>query len=390
MSNIFLCGHTGSDNRGCEAIVRSTVKIFGETGLKSKPYIATYSLAQDKKAGIDKLGTLVEYKGYGSRYSRYFYAGLRKIFKNPIIGQSKVQKAIWEKVERGDLSLAIGGDTYCYKVPTGFVAHNKKMKKMGVPSVLWCCSVGKEYLTNEVKADLDNYTLIVARESYTCENLIAAGIDEKKILRCCDPAFRLDIKECELPEGFKEGNTVGFNFSSLVSSEKVKESAEYLIETILSKTDMNICFIPHVYSINPQMGDIVLLEKLYEKYEASGRVSLVNKELSCEQLKFIISKCRFFIGARTHSTIAAYSTGVPTLVLGYSVKSLGIAKDLFGTDKGYVLPYNEINDKEDIWKAFSLIIDREEQIKEHYARILPEYIQTVQDTADMIYKRFLG
>ena len=45
-----------------------------------------------------------------------------------------------------------------------------------------------------------------------------------------------------------------------------------------------------------------------------------------------------FIGARTHATIAAYSSCVPTLVVGYSIKARGIAKDLFGTDEGYVLP----------------------------------------------------
>ena len=52
---------------------------------------------------------------------------------------------------------------------------------------------------------------------------------------------------------------------------------------------------------------------------------------NCRQQKYIISQCAYFIGASTPSTIAAYSTGVPTLVVGYSVKAKGIAKDLFGT-----------------------------------------------------------
>ena len=62
------------------------------------------------------------------------------------------------------------------------------------------------------------------------------------------------------------------------------------------------------------------------RYKSTGRVMLV-QDCNCEELKGYISRCRFFIGARTHATIAAYSSQVPTLVVGYSVKAKGIAKD---------------------------------------------------------------
>ena len=55
-----------------------------------------------------------------------------------------------------------------------------------------------------------------------------------------------------------------------------------------------------------------------------------------------------FIGARTHSTIAAYSSGVPTLVVGYSVKAKGIAKDLFGTEENYVLPVQALKEENNL------------------------------------------
>ncbi len=388
--NLFLCGHTGSDNRGCEAIVRSTIKIFSEAGIEDKPYLVTYNPNQDKNAGVDKIANLIAYKNYASKLSRLFYGGMRKFLKNPVIGQSVIHKDIWSKIESSDLSLSIGGDTYCYKVPTGFVAHNRKMKELGVPSILWCCSIGAEFLTDEVRKDLDNYTFIVAREGYTYENLVNAGISKDKILRCCDPAFRLDIRECKLPEGFVRGNTVGINFSTVVKNEKSMQSALYMVERILSETDMNICFIPHVYTVNPDTDDLLMMRLFYDKFKDSGRVSLVKDALSCEEIKYIISNCRFFVGARTHTTIAAYSTAVPTLAIGYSVKALGIARDLFGTEKGYAIPYKDIEEKEALWRAVSSIIEKEEQIRERYAKVLPNYAKSVQDTADMIYKRFLG
>lgn len=76
------------------------------------------------------------------------------------------------------------------------------------------------------------------------------------------------------------------------------------------------------------------------------------EDCNCMQLKGYISRCRFFIGARTHATIAAYSTFVPTLVLGYSIKSRGIATDLFGSDENYVISIQDLLNEEDLYQAF--------------------------------------
>ena len=53
------------------------------------------------------------------------------------------------------------------------------------------------------------------------------------------------------------------------------------------------------------------------------------------------SRCRSFIGARTHSTIAALSTGVPTIAIAYSQKARGIFRDLFGNEE-YLVPIGEL------------------------------------------------
>ena len=70
------------------------------------------------------------------------------------------------------------------------------------------------------------------------------------------------------------------------------------------------------------------------------------------------------MGARTHATIAAYSTGVPTLVIGYSVKARGIAKDLFGTEDGFVLPVQTLSGSTDIVKVFCDIMSEEDNIRQ--------------------------
>ena len=114
-----------------------------------------------------------------------------------------------------------------------------------------------------------------------------------------------------------------------------------------------------------------ILVKIYKELN-SKRVSIVDQEYTCEQLKYIISKCRFMVAARTHASIAAYSSEVPTLVLGYSVKSKGIARDLFGTHKHYVLPNTEITPQrlsEDFWYIYK----NERAIQSTLHDVLPGY-----------------
>ena len=92
------------------------------------------------------------------------------------------------------------------------------------------------------------------------------------------------------------------------------------------------------------------------------------------ELKGYIARCRFFVGARTHATIAAYSSCVPTLVLGYSVKSRGIAIDLFGTDDHYVLPVQSLDNSIELSQYFEWIMNHESEIRARLKTVMPSYI----------------
>ena len=95
---------------------------------------------------------------------------------------------------------------------------------------------------------------------------------------------------------------------------------------------------------------------------------------NCMELKGYIARCRMFIGARTHATIAAYSTEVPTLVLGYSVKSRGIAKDIFGEEEKYVIPVQDISNVNTLADSFLWLLDNENKIRRYLHTVIPQYI----------------
>ena len=69
-----------------------------------------------------------------------------------------------------------------------------------------------------------------------------------------------------------------------------------------------------------------------------------------------------------------YSSCVPTLVLGYSVKSRGIARDLFGNEENYVLPVQSLQEPDELTKHFRWLVGHEKEIKDHLEKIMPEYI----------------
>lgn len=74
---VFLCGQTGSINRGCEAIVRSTVKVLGQRN--GDVYLATFAPEQDR-ALCRELGiTMIPYAKYPTPVHRLILGGYRYI-----------------------------------------------------------------------------------------------------------------------------------------------------------------------------------------------------------------------------------------------------------------------------------------------------------------------
>lgn len=383
MGKLFLAGHTGSINRGCEAIVRSTVKLFNSKGITDITLFSD-NISDDKKVRLDTVCDIVPYTK-SKRYSLKKVAA-KSIYKatgNYMPEEQLHQGVNFKLVSPGDIVMVIGGDTYCYGRPVTNYAANRLAKKRGARTVLWGCSIEDGLITDEMIRDLNRYDLICPREAISFNTLLERGIPESKMLRISDPAFNLPVHKTEYPEIMDKGRTVGINISPVIYRDKDSYKAVLdLIEHILNDTVLNILLIPHVYEIN--RVDSEVLADIYNRYKSTGKISIIDNSLSCTELKYIISKCRIFIGARTHSTIAAYSSCVPTLVLGYSVKSRGIAVDLFGTDKNYVLMSDELGKNNDLINAFDYIDKNHDLIENSLKSKLSDYKKSTGEAVKKI------
>jgi len=135
-----------------------------------------------------------------------------------------------------------------------------------------------------------------------------------------------------------------------------------------------VALIPHV--VWNDTDDRIPLTELYKKYKETNRIVLI-QDRSAEELKSIIAQCCFFVGARTHATIAAYSSCVPTLVVGYSVKARGIARDIFGTEEEYVIAVQSMKDTFALKRAFEKLWGKKNEIREYLNRTMPQYCEEV-------------
>lgn len=368
---IHLYYHGGSANHGCEAIVRATNQLLGK-GLT----LWTTAITSDRTYELDTVVTLSEdlCKPTPKPSPRWFLSAIyHRLTHTDYLLVKYYHDIFFSQVKHGDVYLSIGGDNYCYAGQDILGYYNRAIHQKGANTVLWGCSVEPDLLEQAgIAKDIARYDLIVARETISYEAL--KKVNPNTIL-APDPAFFLDPVELPLPDGFVPGNTVGINVSPLIMKSESKsgitfESYRRLIVHILTKTDMNIALIPHV--VEPGNDDRVPLKSLYDAFSNSGRMVMI-EDHDARQLKGYIARCRFFVGARTHATIAAYSSCVPTLVIGYSVKAKGIARDLFGTESNYVLPVQAIEDPETLVQAFCWIVKHESEISAHLQSTLPTY-----------------
>lgn len=382
MYKLFV--HAGSGNHGCEAIVRTTVDILDKpiTLFSRKPEL-------DKKYGIDEICNLQydEQRIMNKKSMLWFWAALQTKFFGKIDLVVKNQyKALLDNVSKNDMYISIGGDNYCYPGTDVLVAINRNIKRKGAKLVLWGCSVEPELIKQpEIVKDLRSFDLITAREAISYDVLRSIN---SNVIKVSDPAFTLKTEVLPLPDKWIEGNMIGINASPLIlqsgrDSNVVYKAYRMLIEEILNNTACGVALIPHV--VCDKNDDLTVLSELYEEYKESNRVVLI-EDSNCMKLKGYIARCKLFVGARTHATIAAYSSCVPTLVLGYSVKSRGIAKDLFGTDKNYVLPVQELNNPEELVEHFRWLLKHEVEIKTHLEKVMPEYIAKAYLGKDAIEK----
>lgn len=121
------------------------------------------------------------------------------------------------------------------------------------------------------------------------------------------------------------GYTKNNQFNLTVNYKKLMLS---IVNYFLEDKRVIIHFIPHVIPIeNIIESDYAISENLHNKFPST---ILPKRFIDPISAKSYISGLDFFIGARMHACIAAFSSGVPVLPLAYSRKFNGLFIDTLG------------------------------------------------------------
>jgi len=390
----YLAGQTTFGNRGCEALVRGTATMIRRRAPDAQIICPLDDVSVEGRQWS-------EAPQYGVRYvasprfptSRLrWWARATRVLPLEGLGLPPFSpdSSTAASLQKSSALIMTGGDilTLDYGVMSLYqwCRFNENAMDMGVPAVLWAASVGpfsaRPGVEKVMAAHLRKYAAITVRETVSFNYLRSIGVDQVELV--ADPAFHLG------PEAFDTtaltlGDSrplLGFNVSPLIrkfrsgegSAEAMDKEIVGFLRKLVQDTNLGVVLIPHVGPLDggDWNSDWHYMKRLHDQMpDCQDRVVLAPATLNAGQLKYLIGQCRYFIGARTHSTIAALSQGVPTISIAYSIKAKGINQDLFGHLR-YVLETPNVSDVT-LFDALEQLRREEPEMRAVLSDRLPEW-----------------
>lgn len=225
-------------------------------------------------------------------------------------------------------------------------------------------SIRKKAVRSIVKA-----SIVMARDEQSLNYVkeIAPGL--KNIGHYIDVAFFLPYKKESFDISYIH---VGLNVSALLwhggytcdNQFGLKEDYPTLVRTIISKflsyEKVILHLVPHV--VGSERGvenDYGVCYDIQQAFK-SQRLILSPFFLDPCEAKGYISGLDFFMGARMHATIAAFSSGVPVVPMSYSRKFNGLYEDTL--DYHYMVDLKQTSN-EDALKTITSAFEQREQLE---------------------------
>ena len=248
-----------------------------------------------------------------------------------------------------------------------------------------------KHIVERARNTLNQCSVIYARDNKT-KAVMEDLLPNKKLYVMPDLAFYLPY----VKQQFNNNKIkVGFNVSGLLwyggytrdnqfelktdYRTLVKKVIEYFVEI----PDVELHLIPHVlHDKNTLDNDWPISLDLYTEYRNRG-VKISQFFMTPIEAKSYISGMDFFVGARLHATIAAFSSGVPVCPTAYSRKFTGLYNDTYG--------YNSVADLMNMSteQAFEMIIETyatRKVKKDCIDQILPQIFSQKSEFKKVIYE----
>lgn len=342
MKTIVLANATIiNGNRGCVALAVSAVdiidNIFRKAGEEYEIYLTD--------SGVIEKGVCL-YKTSGLKTLTFipcghFSFGVKSIIRNLFQTKSLGIKLLKEvdyilDIGQGDSFADIYGKKRFAYIDDIHIAA----RLLNKPYCLLPQTIGPfddEKIRSKAIKSIEKATLVMVRDKQSLDYVNKIAPKQKSVCEYIDVAFFMPYKKLEFSKDFIH---VGLNISALLWNGGYTQDNQFglkgdyqsvvrsLIDFFLSMQNVKLHLIAHVVDAERLIeNDYAVNYDLWMEYERNPRLVLAPLALTPIDVKGYIAGMDFFMGARMHATIGAFSSGVPVVPMAYSRKFNGLFID---------------------------------------------------------------
>jgi len=347
---IAVTNMTGARNHGSEALVRCIAEQAREAlaPLPIELSLHTEDRVYDAAVLSDVYDKVLQASRWPPRQAlRYgLSAALRAYTMAAGTPASRLMPDVGRDTAEADLLIATGGDVFTSDY--GYFDKDARVLASGRPIALLGQTIGpfKDEDLSLFQRLTGNIELCTVRETASLAYVNEIAPELKPELTA-DVAFLLEMpppdvarRQLEVDGRFETAGRrlVGLSVSAGISRYRAGTSRDaYVAETTafideLNRRGWSVVIIPHVQEKPIHNNDLYVSYEVLRSVARPGENVVVASPLLAAEYKGIIGLCDVLVGARTHTTIASLSQGIPTVAVAYSRKAWGIMKDYFGEE----------------------------------------------------------
>lgn len=377
ISIILANAPINNGNRGCVALSVSSMYIIDEiltkAGVKYKLYLPDSQHGDCKNHTVSINGKEIEYRNVQYNKGLSFKDDVKIGIKNIILNK-KLNKVFKEAdfildIGQGDSFADIYGELRFNLIDRIHTIARKYHK----PYCLLPQTIGpfeNEIIKERAIKSIEKATLCMARDKQSLDYVTKNVPQQKNVCECIDVAFFLPYETIKQDARYTH---VGINISALLWNGGYTRNNQFglkcdyqvlvrqLINYFLKLDNVKVHLVPHV--VGSERGienDYEVSYDLWREYKNPNLI-LAPFALGPIEIKSYMAGLDFFMGARMHATIGAFSAGVPVVPMAYSRKFNGLFLD--------TLSYNHMvdmktMDNEDIVEIIRNAFERRNELKD--------------------------
>lgn len=387
MKNIILANAPEyNGNLGCVAMCYSMLylidEIFSESGETYRLYL-TDSNARHRRNEVKILGKTIRYETVSNPAPASLKNAIKKILllSETLRGVSVFRKAdgIMD-IGQGDSFSDIYGMVRFKRIDS----IHRTARYFGKPYCFLPQTIGpfKSKEASRLSSEsIRKAAVVMARDARSCQYVREHVAEQKQVDEYIDVAFLLPYQKQSFDPRLLH---VGLNVSALLwnggytgdNQFGLKDDYQKIVREIiaffLKKDDVVVHLIPHVidesYSVE---DDSRVCTQLVSEFQ-SERLEKSPDFSSPIDAKSYISGMDFFMGARMHSTIAAFSAGVPVVPMAYSRKFNGLYIETLGYP---TIADLQKDDVKEILQVVETAFDSRMQLKEDIRKAITDKVE---------------